>query len=135
MPALGQFRVMLPQGEYKIATQGGQETRTLLPGATYQLDLRVGHLLDFTVSKNAASDGKVLIGVDARGTGAHRFTVRFDNLKLNDVQKEITLQSGVSGHLEWHAQIDSPNTPWVAVIVPDDDLARRKELRGAVWEH
>ena len=135
MPALGQFRVMLPQGEYKIATQGGQETRTLLPGATYQLDLRVGHLLDFTVSKNAASDGKVLIGVDARGTGAHRFNVRFDNLKLNDVQKEITLQSGVSGHLEWHAQIDSPNTPWVAVIVPDDDLARRKELRGAVWEH
>jgi hypothetical protein len=134
MPAHGQFRVELPQGEYKIATRGGEETRTLLPGGTYQLDLRVGHLLDFTVSKSAASDGGVLIGVDVRGTGTHRFNVRFDNLKLNDEQKEITLQSGVSGHLEWHAQIDSPDTPWVAVIVPDDDLARRKELRGAIWE-
>ncbi len=69
------------------------------------------------------------------GPGAHRFTVRFDNLKLDDVQKEIKLQSGVSGHLEWHARIDSPDTPWVAVIVPDDDLARRKEVRGAVWEN
>ncbi|MGC1461462.1 MAG: hypothetical protein WA802_04620, partial [Terracidiphilus sp.] len=120
---------------YKIATRGGEETRTFLPGGTYQLDLRAGHMLDFAVSKSAASDGGVLIGVDVRGTGAHRFAVRFDNLKLNDEQKEIALQSGVSGHLEWHARIDSPDTSWVAVIVPDDDLARRKELRGAVWEH
>jgi hypothetical protein len=126
---------MLPQGEYAVQCNAGKETRTFLPGETYNLDLRPGHVLDFAVSRKSSADGEVLIDVDARGTGAHRFVVRFDNLKLNGAQKEITLQPGVSGRLEWHAQVDSPNIPWVAVIVPDDDLARRKEVRGAVWEN
>ena len=135
MPVNGQFRVMLPQGEYAVECGAGKETQSFLPGGTYNLDLRPGHMLNFEVEKKSSPDGEVLLDVNAQGTGAHRFAVRFDNLKLNDAQKEITLQSGVSGHLEWHARIDSPNTPWVAVIVPDGDLARRKELRGAVWEH
>jgi Glycosyl hydrolase family 9/Cellulase N-terminal ig-like domain len=134
-PASRRFRVMLPQGEYAVQCNAGKETRTFLPGETYNLDLRPGHVLDFAVSRKSSADGEVLIDVDARGTGAHRFVVRFDNLKVNGAQKEITLQPGVSGRLEWHAQVDSPNIPWVAVIVPDDDLARRKEVRGAVWEN
>jgi hypothetical protein len=134
-PASGRFRVMLPQGEYAVQCDAGKETQTFLPGETYDLNLRSGHVLDFAVSRKSSPNGDVLIDVDARGTGAHRFVVRFDNLKLNGAQKEITLQSRVSGRLEWRAQVDSPNTPWVAVIVPDDDVARRKEVRGAVWEH
>lgn len=132
--ASGQFRVMLPQGEYVVQGRAGKETRTFLPGETYHLDLRSGHVLDFQVSRKSSPDGEVLIDVNAQGTGMHRFVVRSDNLKLNDAQKEITLQPGTPGHVEWHAQVDSRNTPWVAVIVPDEDLARRQEVRGAIWE-
>jgi len=130
----GQFRVTLPQGRYTVQGTAGKETQTFLPGETYHLDFRSGHVLDFQVSRKSSLDGEVLIDVDAQGTGTHRLVVRFDNLKLNDAQKEITLQPGTTGHVEWRAKIDSANTPWVAVIVPDDDLAQRKEVRGAAWE-
>jgi hypothetical protein len=133
-PASGQFRVKLPQGRYTVQGRAGKETQTFLPGETYHLDLRSGHVLDFQVSRKSSPDGKVRIDVNAQGTGTHRFVVRVDNLKLDGAQKEITLQAGTIGHVEWAAQIDSPNTPWVAVIVPDDDLARRKEVRDAIWE-
>jgi hypothetical protein len=133
-PQSGQFRVKLPQGRYTVQGTAGKETQTFLPGETYHLDFRSGHVLDFQVSRKSSPSGEVLIDVDAQGTGTHRLVVRFDNLKLNDAQKEITLQPGTTRHVEWRAKIDAANTPWVAVIVPDDDLAQRKEVRGAAWE-
>jgi hypothetical protein len=36
--------------------------------------------------------------------------------------------------LEWRGRIVSRDTPWVAVVYPDDDLSRRKEVMGAVRE-
>ena len=70
----------------------------------------------------------------ARGTGRHRFIPRSDNMTLNSDAKELVLQPGSAGTLEWHGRITNPDTPWVAVIVPDGDLAARKEVTGAAWE-
>lgn len=72
--------------------------------------------------------------MSVRGNGSHRFGVRADNLTLADSQKEWVLQPGSAGSLEWRGRICSPDTPWVAVVVPDDDLSLRKEVMGAPWE-
>jgi Glycosyl hydrolase family 9/Cellulase N-terminal ig-like domain len=133
-PATGRFRVMLPQGQYAVLCNAERETRTFLPGETYDLDLRPGRALDFEVSKKAVPDGEVTISVTARGSGAHSFALRADNLTLDGARKQITLQPGAAGHVEWHARIDSSKTPWVAVVVPDEVLARRKEVSGAIWD-
>jgi hypothetical protein len=47
----------------------------------------------------------------------------------------LTLRSGVAGTLEWRTRIASADTPWVAVVIPDDDLSLRKEVIGAGWEN
>jgi hypothetical protein len=125
---------MLPQGQYALQCNGERETRTFLPGETYDLDLRPGRALDFEVSKTTAADGEVTIAVTARGSGAHSFALRTGNLKLDGARKQITLQPGVVGHAEWQARIDSAKTSWVAIVVPDEVLARRKEVRGAIWD-
>jgi hypothetical protein len=49
---------------------------------------------------------------------------------LGDAAKELTLQPGVAGTLSWNARIESQGTPWVIVVVPDNDLSRRMELIG-----
>lgn len=129
----GRFRAMLPEGTYVVRSAGEQQTRTFLPTATYNLDLRSGQAVDFQVSKEA-NGADVVIKAAVRGSGSHRFTIRADNLTLHEGAKELTLKPGATGTLEWHARIASQDTPWVALVVPDDDLARRQELRGAFWD-
>ncbi len=132
--ATGHFRIMLAEGKYTVRCRGQEQTRTFLPGAAYNVDLRPGKALDFDVSKEASTAREVTIRVSARGSGAHRFALRVDNLTVSGADSEVTLRPGVAGTLEWRARIASPDTPWVAVVFPDDDLAQRKELTGAAWE-
>jgi hypothetical protein len=133
--ASGWFRAMLPEGKYTVRSGGEQQTCTLLHGATYHLDLRAGRVLDFELSKDTSGAGDVTIQVSARGQGHHRFVLRVENLALDATKKEVTLGSGGVGTLAWHARITSQDSPWVAVVVPDDDLSQRKDVMGAVWEH
>jgi len=112
---------------------GRQETVTY--AVRPSLELRVGHLLDSVSKHERHRFGKVLHRRGCSRDGAHRFTVRFDNLRLNDVQKEITLQSGVAATLNGTPQIDSPILLVAVIVCRMTIWARRKELRGAVWEH
>jgi hypothetical protein len=132
--ATGHFRAMLPEGKYTVRSKGEEQTRTFLPGATYNLDLRPGRSLDYEVTKESTGAGEVKIKVSARGQGSHRFALRVDNLTLTGAEKELTLRSGTVGTAEWRARIGSEDTPWVAVVVPDDDMSQRKEVTGTAWE-
>ncbi len=132
--ATGHFRAMLPEGKYTVHSSGEEQTRSFLPGETYSLDLRPGRSLDYEVTKESTAAGEVVIKLTARGHGSHRFALRADNLTLPGVEKELTLRSGAVGTVEWRARIGSEDTPWVAVVVPDDDLSQRKEVTGAAWE-
>jgi hypothetical protein len=49
---------------------------------------------------------------------------------LRDTARELILQPGVAGTLSWNARIESQGTPWVVVVVPDNDLSRKMELIG-----
>ena len=125
---------MLPEGKYAVRCLGEELTRTFLPGGSYNLDLRPGRALAWEISQVASGTGEVTIKVSVRGNGSHRFGIRADNLTLADSQKELVLQPGFAASLEWRGRIRSPDTPWVAVVVPDDDLSLRKEVMGALWE-
>ena len=90
----GQFHVRLPQGRYTVQGTAGKETRTFLPGETYHLDFRSGHVLDFQVSRKSSPDGEVLIDVDAQGSWDAPSCRRFDDLKLNDAQRRSPCNRG-----------------------------------------
>ncbi|HEY4050037.1 MAG TPA: hypothetical protein VGM27_24510, partial [Acidobacteriaceae bacterium] len=66
-----------------------------------------------------------------RGAGRHVFSIRADNLEIEDTNKQtIEMKSEDAREVIWHAHITSPETPWVAVIVPDDALLLRREVTG-----
>lgn len=133
--ATGRFRAMLPEGKYTVRANGEEQTRTFLPGGRYSLDIRTGHGLNFEISKDTSGAGEVTIKVSARGNGPHRFALRAENLTLNGTEKELNLRSGAAGTLEWRARITSADTPWVAVVVADENLSLRKETFGTAWQH
>ena len=125
---------MLPEGKYTVRCHGEEQARTFLPAGTYHLDLRSGQAFDFEITKLSSGDGQVRIRVSARGNGSHRFNIRTDNLTLPDAQKELILKRGSAGTLEWSGRITSLDSPWVAVVIADENPAIREELMGATGE-
>jgi hypothetical protein len=133
-PATRRFRVKLPEGHYIASCAGMQQSLTCLPGGSYMMNLTAGQALDFRLVCRKSGAEEVTIEIVARGSGKHRFGVRSENLVLDNAVKELDLRPGVAGTMAWRAAIQSPDTPWVAVVVPDNDLSRRVELTGTPWE-
>ena len=112
--------------------QGSAHTSvTVLPGGFYDVDLRPDRVLDFKLTSQDLGPNEVILRVFAEGTGRHTFTMRNDNLALNEPgEQEINLTSEGVREVVWHAHVVSPKTPWVAVVIPDGTLSERREATG-----
>jgi hypothetical protein len=124
----GHFRAMVPEGKYIVSDNESENNMTLLPGATSKFD----PALDFTVIGTTGKDGQVTIEITVGGKGKHNFSIRTDNLAIDDSRKEIVIQSGRKQKLVWQGKVVNVNSPWFAVVVPDNDLTKRKETNGVV---
>jgi hypothetical protein len=128
----GTFRALLPEGRYTV-TQGDRRTNlTLLPGASYRVDLRPGEVFDFKATAESGPNGAITIRVSAEGSGRHRFAIRTENLALDRPERVLELEPGKPATVAWRGSVTSRDTPWVAVVVPDGSLGQRRELTGAL---
>jgi hypothetical protein len=132
--SLGLFKAMIPQGEYLVKSNGVEKTLTFIPSGTYNLDLRPDNAFNFEVSKVSSSKGEITFTARIQGSGSHKFSIRTSNLTIKGSAKQVNLKSGKIVTLKWNGIIESVDEPWVAVIVPDNDLTNHKELIGATWE-
>jgi len=132
----GEFIVRLPEGHYDVH-HGTAHTRiTVLPGGIYSLDLRPEHFLDFKITSQPAPKNDVVVRLGPRGAGDHAFSIRSDNLVLSDpAVQNIHLTAGSKKEVLWRAHVVSPETPWVAVVVPDGEMNERAEVTGANMPH
>ncbi len=131
-PLDGEFNIHLPEGHYDVRQGSAHTSVTVLPGGSYNVDLRSDHVLDFKVTYQDLGHNEVVLRVSAEGAGRHTFTMRCDNLTLNEPGKqEINLTSGGVREAVWHAHVVSPKTPWVAVVIPDGTLSERREITGS----
>jgi hypothetical protein len=127
----GRFRLLLPQGNYAVRQGATRASLTVISGQSYDLDMRREKAVDYTVKAEAAASGEILLRVNASGAGLHSFSIRADNLKLDQAPEQaMHLASGKTSEAIWHAHIISADTPWVAVVIADGKLANRKELTG-----
>src|ERR1022692_2775035 len=125
----GEFNIHLPEGHYAVRQGSVHTSVTVLPGGFYDVDLRPDRVLDFKVISEDLGHNEVVLRVSAEGAGRHTFTLRSDNLTLKEPGKrEIELSSGGVREAVWHAHEISPKTPWVAVVIPDGTLSKRREV-------
>jgi Glycosyl hydrolase family 9/Cellulase N-terminal ig-like domain len=130
-PTDGKFRARLAQGQYSVQQGSKHTTLTVLSGEKYHLALRGGRVLDFNVSVEPVSVNEVTLHIRAEGAGTHRFVVKADNLKLNEPGfQSVELHPGAGSEIICHAHIMSPDTPWVAVVIPDGNIDLHRELTG-----
>jgi hypothetical protein len=127
------FKVTLPEGKYKVSSEGLTQSQTFLPGSSYEIECRPKLMLSYTISKQEAQNGQIVIRVTAYGQGEHHLNLRTDNLCVKENIKEIRFKNGNAVTVEWQGRIASTDEPWVAVIIPDKNISGRKELRGQIW--
>ncbi len=133
-PASGIFRAVLPGGRYTVSHAGNSERIVVLPGATNALDL--AHALDLNAAKETRSGGHVTLRVTAEGSGRHRLSVRANNLTFSEPpDRHVTLTPGAAQTLVWRGKVSREDTPWVAVIIPNGDVAQKQELTGSERDH
>jgi hypothetical protein len=135
-PIEGAFRLHLPEGRYEVRQGSVHTNLTVLPGGYDSIDLRPEHFLDFKVSFQDLGQNEILVRVTAEGAGPHVFLIRSDNLAVREqAALKIDLRVGKVQQVTWHAHVLSADTPWVAVVIPDDVLAERREVTGAETRH
>ena len=129
-PMSSEFNIHLPEGRYDARQGQAHTSLTVLPGESYDVDLRPDHVIDFKVTSQDAGHDEVVLRISAEGSGRHSFTMRSDNLVLREREKqEIDLTSGVHEAV-WHVRVVSSKTPWVAVLIPDGAFDKRREITG-----
>jgi hypothetical protein len=130
-PVDGAFSLHLPEGRYDVQRGSAHTSLTVLPGGSYSIDLRPEHFVDFKVSFEDLGQNEVLVRVTAEGAGHHEFSIRSDNLTIQDrAALKVDLMVGKAHAATWHAHVLNPDTPWVVVVIPDDTLAERREVTG-----
>jgi hypothetical protein len=135
-PIDGAFSVHLPEGRYEIRQGSVHTNLTILPGEYKSINLRPEHFLDLKVSFQDLGQNEILVRVSAEGAGPHVFSIRSDNLAVREqATLKVDLTAGKVQEAVWHAHVFSADTPWVAVVVPDDVLANRREVTGAETRH
>jgi hypothetical protein len=135
-PLGGEFNLHLPEGHYDVRQGSAHSSVTVLPGGLYDVDLRRDRVLDFQVTFEDLGHQEAVLRVSAEGAGRHTFTMRSDNLTLKEQEKqEIDLSSGIVREALWHVHIVAPETPWVALVIPDGALSERREVTGAETSH
>jgi hypothetical protein len=124
-PVTHRFQATLPEGEYDLSSSQGSQTLTLLPGGAYAVDFSV----DIKTTMFSDFEGDITIRATVAGTGHHTLTLRASDIVVENPERSVTL-TGKSQTVEWHCLHSDKAAPWVAIVVPDNKLNRRKEVSG-----
>jgi hypothetical protein len=128
-PKTGRFHSSVPQGEYELSAGTLKHQLTVLPGESYSLNLVNDSSVEFTFSSEKSAAGVVTLHAVRTGNGRHTVALRTDNLAVEPTLREVDLKTGVPQTIEWQGH-PAADAPWIAVAIPDRQLAGRKELTG-----
>lgn len=132
LDAAGQCRLSLPAGVYEVAAGAARRTVSLLPAGSYELDLRPERAVDLRVEQATTDDGQVTITLTAAGSGKHSFVLRTHNLQIAQAEQTVELAPDRPTKVTWQGKVPAVAVPWVALIVPDGDMASRLETTALV---
>jgi hypothetical protein len=85
------------------------------------------------VSEKTSSKGEVTVTATLRGTGSHTFNLSTSNLSVKGSGKNVTLEDGKNVVLKWKGNTINNDEPWVALIIKDNDMNKRTEVKGRAW--
>ncbi len=82
----------------------------------------------FDLNQRMESDGRITVALTARGKGSHRFTLKAANAEFSRTEQVLSLSDSAPAKITWTGRILSADQPWVAVVMPDNNPAGRKDV-------
>ncbi len=92
-------------------------------------------ILKVKISEKSTPGGNVSITAVVEGAGSHNISIRSSNLTIKNPLKNVNLRGGEKVTLKWQGKITAPDEPWVSLIVADNDINNRWEVKGSAWEN
>ncbi len=83
--------------------------------------------LNFEVSAKQSEDS-VEITLTASGKGIHKFALRGWNLSVEKPEQTVEVEMSSMKKIVWNGKINSKNRPWIAVVIPDNNIKAKTEL-------
>ena len=83
---------------------------------------------ELAASRGARNEVTIRLVTTERGT--HTFALRAENLRVSRPARTVTTLPGGRTTIEWTARVENPNASWIAVVVRDGDVRRRREVSG-----
>jgi hypothetical protein len=83
---------------------------------------------DFTVAATTAANGEVTVRLTATGAGRRVFELRTENLVVDRPVRAAAVRAGTPVTVEWKGRLKDVGQSWVAVVVPDGNASRRREV-------
>jgi len=87
---------------------------------------------DFALTQQVSQAGDVSIQVTIRKPEEMRFALRTWNLESPQEQIQAEVRSQSARTITWRTKMIDKAKPWIAVVIPNDDLSRGKEVFGAL---
>lgn len=83
-----------------------------------------------SVTKTPVVNGEFTMTITSEHARGHAYTVRMNNLRAVGARELVNTSKGERLVVEWRLKVQDPNAPWVALVIEDNQLARRIELVG-----
>ena len=87
---------------------------------------------DFTVTSSTTPAGDVIVRLTTTSTRQRTFALRAANLSVDRPVRSVSAVAGKSATIEWRTRPKATDIPWVAVVIPDGDASRRREVVASV---
>jgi hypothetical protein len=74
-------------------------------------------------------DGRsVVVNAKVTDEGVQSLEIRGENLRCERPERRLEPANGEARTVTWRATVQATDTPWVAVIIPDKDVSKQKEV-------
>jgi hypothetical protein len=80
------------------------------------------------VSATRTSSGEVVVRLTGRAAGVRTVMLRAEGLVVDRPSRSVVQGADGRVTVEWRARVATAGVPWVAVVVPDGDVRRRREV-------
>ena len=87
---------------------------------------------DFSVTSSTAANGEVTLHLTSTSAEPQSFAVRSDNLTVDRPIRSVQGGAGKPVTIAWKARPKTTDIPWVAVVIPNGDVSRRREVVASV---
>ncbi|MBA3578967.1 MAG: glycoside hydrolase family 9 protein [Gemmatimonadaceae bacterium] len=82
----------------------------------------------FDVSVTSRGRDQLTIRVTVTDPAIRTLSLRSENLAVTRPSQRLTRREGGPGIVEWRVQRRASGAPWFAVVIPNDEISRRREV-------